>query len=53
MDNFPQLGDEFLDLPSRITFSLYNTIITCGVIHFGVFLCYRYQQNKLLNTKSK
>jgi hypothetical protein len=48
METFPQLGDEFLDLPSKITFSLYNTIVLCGVVQFGVYLFYKYKniQNK-------
>ena len=43
----PELGDEFLTLPSKIIGALYSTIMSCGVVHFGVYLFYTYKEKKI------
>jgi hypothetical protein len=40
----PNFGDEFLNLPTQFLFSLYNLIVTSGVVHFGVFCFYKYKE---------
>ena len=36
-------GDESLSLPSSILSGIYNFVITCGTLHFAVFVFYKYK----------